>query len=205
MKPVFQIVVASVLFVICVGLRKPLEADPVTHVLVLLPALAAAGGLLFAGLAKLVDRRRDGSFTPVSETIANSLVLVSVFVILYWMLPRAIDGSLTDTWMELAKFISIPLFVGGILALAWRAAHPFLRGFLKANAISMCAVMGFLYTHAPVRICNSYLVSDQERLGVGFLFVAVGLGIVWAVPLFWPPIDHTCAQNAAKSIKTQLV
>lgn len=205
MKPLFQIAVASMLFLICVGLRKPLEADPVTHVLVLLPALAAAGGLMLAGLVKMADQRRDGSSKPVSETTANSLVLVAVFVILYWMLPRAIDGSLTDARMELAKFISIPLFVGGILALAWRAAHSFLRGFLKANAISMCAVMGFLYTHAPVRICNSYLVSDQERLGVGFLFAAAGLSIVWAVPLFWPPVDHSPTNDASKSIKTQLV
>lgn len=201
MKPVFQIAAASLLFLVCVALRKPLEVDPVTHVLVLLPALASAGGLMLSGLARMVGGRGAGPSIPVSETAANSLVLVAVFVIFYWMLPRAIDGSLTDTGMELAKFISIPLFVGGILALAWRAAHSFLRGFLKANAISMCAVMGFLYTHAPVRICNSYLVSDQERLGIGFLFVAMGLGIVWAIPLFLPPVDHSPACGVPKPNK----
>jgi hypothetical protein len=51
----------------------------------------------------------------------------------------------------------------------------------------MLGVLAFLYIHAPVRICNSYLVADQERLGFAFLMTAIGLAIAWAIPLFTPP------------------
>jgi hypothetical protein len=117
--------------------------------------------------------------------------LVAVFAILFWMLPRYIDAALIDPVVALAKFVSIPLFVGGSLAIGWAGAHPFLRGFVKANAISMLGVLAFLYLHAPVRICNSYLVADQERLGFAFLMAAIGLGAGWAIPLFMPPRDKS--------------
>lgn len=181
MSPLYRATGAVAVYCTCIALRKPLEADPVSHVLVLLPALALVGGLL-AGSIQFLRLR-------LSEPASNALVLGAVFVILYWMLPRAIDASLTEPADEIAKFVSIPLCVGGLLAVAWGRAHSFLRGFLKANAVSMCAVMAFLYSHAPVRICNSYLVADQERLGVGFLFAAFGLALVWSVPLFLPPVS----------------
>lgn len=162
----------------CAALRHILERDPVTHMLVLLPALALAGWLMASALrAQRFQLRR---------TDANALTLLSVFAILFWMLPRYIDASLTDPVVGAAKFISIPLCVGAVLAVSWRATHPLLRGFLKANALSMLGVLAFLYTHAPVRICNSYLVVDQERLGYGFLFAALILGVTWTAPLFFP-------------------
>ncbi len=166
------------LFGICVFLRNALERDPVTHVLVMLPLLAAAGWLL----ASTIETQ---GWRP-SQPVANAATLLGVFVILFWMLPRYIDASLTNPLVELAKFVTIPIGVGAVLSVSWRAAHPMLRGFLKANAISMLGVLAFLFTHAPVRICNSYLVSDQERLGVGFLVVAVVLAVAWVVPLFFP-------------------
>ena len=85
--------------------------------------------------------------------------------------------------MDLGKFLSVSLLVGAPLGMAWSRLHPLLRGFVKAQSVSMLGVLGFLYTHAPVRICNSYLVSDQERLGVGFLLVAGGLAACWSLPL----------------------
>ena len=163
---------------LCVLFRQSLEADPVMHVLVQLPVLAFSGALFVAGLGARHLR--------VTEPLANALSLVAVFAILFWMLPRYIDAALVDPVIEFAKFVSVPVFVGGSLALGWEKSHPFLRGFLKANAISMLGVLSFLYIHAPVRICNSYLVSDQERLGFGFLMTAAGLGLAWVLPLFFP-------------------
>ena len=163
----------------CVLFRQSLEADPVMHVLVQLPVLAFSGALFVAGLGARHLR--------VTEPLANALSLVAVFAILFWMLPRYIDAALVDPVIEFAKFVSVPVFVGGSLALGWEKSHPFLRGFLKANAISMLGVLSFLYIHAPVRICNSYLFADQERLGFAFLISAVGLGFAWAIPLFTPP------------------
>ena len=146
--------------------------------LVQLPVLAFSGALFVAGLGARHLR--------VTEPLANALSLVAVFAILFWMLPRYIDATLVSPVVELAKFISIPVLVGGSLAIGWAKSNPFLRGFLKANAISMLGVLAFLYIHAPVRICNSYLFADQERLGLGFLMTAAGLGLAWAIPLFFP-------------------
>ena len=162
----------------CVLFRQSLGADPVMHVLVQLPVLAFSGALFVTSLG--------ARHLCITEPLANALSLVAVFAILFWMLPRYIDAVLVDPRIEFAKFVSIPVFVGGSLALGWKKSHPFLRGFLKANAISMLGVLSFLYIHAPMRICNSYLVADQERLGFGFLMTAAGLGLAWAIPLFFP-------------------
>jgi hypothetical protein len=177
MKPM-PVILSVLLFAGCVIFRHALEADPVTHVLVQLPLLAVSGVLMIRGVAA-------HSF-DMPTPIANALTLVAVFAILFWMLPRYIDATLVSPLVETAKFVSIPLLVGFPLAIAWSKSHPFLRGFLKANAISMLGILAFLYTHAPVRICNSYLVADQERLGYGFLIAAFVLGGVWSIQLFFP-------------------
>ncbi len=168
---------------ICALFRQTLEADPVKHVLLQLPFLATSGYLFAIGLG--VRNLR------INKSIANAFSLISVFVILFWMLPRYIDASLVNPMVEFAKFVSIPLFVGGSLAIGWEKSNPFLCGFLKANSLSMLGVLAFLYTYAPVRICNSYLVIDQERLGAAFLITAIGLALAWAIPLFSPPPQET--------------
>ena len=181
------LVLSFVLLIACALFREPLERDPVTHVLLLLPALATGGWLLARALV--------GNRARLRRADANALTLLGVFAILFWMLPRYIDASLTDPTVAAAKFVSIPLLVGAVFAVSWLQCHPFVRGFLKANALSMLGILAFVYTHAPVRICNSYLVSDQERLGFGFLTAALVLAVVWAIPLFFPGAGRPTADN----------
>jgi len=151
---------------------QPLVAsDPVAHMLVQFPLLAAAGYLL--------PRR----FRLPENAIGPALVLALVAAAI-WMLPRSVDAALESWGWHLAKFTSLPLAFGFVLSLAWPGIGPVLGGFLKAQAISMLLFLAFLYTHAPVRICNSYLVEDQYRLGHGFAFVAVGLALWWVMPVF---------------------
>lgn len=173
-----RLVLPALLIFLCVVFRGLLESDPVTHVIVQLPILAFAGWLVAGAL-------------PIRLNLVNCLdrngltgVLVLIFTVGFWMLPRSIDGALDDPFIEAAKFVSIPVLVGIPAALSWPRLHPLVRGFLKANAISMMGIFAFLYTHAPIRICNSYLVADQERLGFAFLFVAFGLAVLWTVPVF---------------------
>ena len=91
------------------------------------------------------------------------------------------------TWMgHVAKFAMLPILIGLPLRLAWGRLDPVLRGFCKAQAVSMSLILAFLYTHSPLRICNSYLLEDQQRLGVAFFVVGIGLIVVWAVPIFLP-------------------
>jgi len=172
--------VCSVVF-LCLAFRQPLESHAVSHILVQLPLLAWCGW-------EIVNTTSAGQSLKTRSWNQDGVapLLVALFFIFFWMLPKSIDAALTNSSMEVFKFITLPIGVGSALALGWCRAHPILKGFLKANAISMLVVLAFLYTHAPVRICNAYLIVDQEQLGYGFLLAAIGLAILWTVPLISP-------------------
>lgn len=180
-------ITAGIIFSGCLLFRNSLEADPVTHVLVQLPLLAWCGA---AVASVVVNPHANWNKTGVAP------LLVAIFSAAFWMLPRSIDAAVTSPLVAAGKFFSLPLLVGAPLALGWARAHPLLRGFLKAQSISMLAVLAFLYTHAPVRLCNVYLVDDQVRLGIGFLASAVALALVWALPLFGPLPTRAAARKA---------
>ena len=192
MKPAPQLCLATGIILLCWWLRAGFERDPVTHILLQLPLLALAGAL-FARATP------DGGTWQTSPWLKGGLapILIAIFAIAFWMLPRSIDAALIDPRMEIAKFVTVPLLIGAPLAIGWPRAHPLLRGFLKAEAISMLAVMAFLYTHAPVRICNAYLVSDQERLGLGFLLAAILCAMLWTWPIFWDWRPHPVPMTEA--------
>lgn len=160
-----------------VALRDAVVESPIQHVLVQMPLLVLAGSLLVWN-------------APAVRQYAVPLLFVALTVFLFWMLPRNVDWALTPLG-EVAKYLSLPLLLGVSLRLSWPCLGPILRGFLKANALSMLGVLGFLYTHAPVRICNSYLVSAQQDLGVAFLYCAAGLSCLWAIPILFGNLhDH---------------
>ena len=161
---------ALALFVIALMLSPFIRLDPLLHVLLQLPLLGVSGWLAFRQV-----RAKPGYALPLLFVVLTTLA--------YWMLPRSIDLALADWRVDLLKLASLPLLVGAPLAMAWPGLHPILRGLLKAQTISMLGVLGFLYTHAPVRICNAYLVSDQERLGQGFLAAALLLAVCWSFPV----------------------
>ncbi len=162
--------VAAIFMVFALGLSPYVTSDPVLHVLVQIPLLLLSGG--FAA-----------SRMTISKNTAYAFLIIGLITLIYWMLPRSIDAALSSPWNNAGKFVSLPLLAGAPLVLSWKYLHPVLRGFLKANAISMLAILAFLYIHAPIRICNSYLVSDQKNLGYGFFFVAIFLALYWSWPL----------------------
>lgn len=149
--------------------------DPVLHVLVQMPACVLVGALLPLGRASL----------PAHWT--GPLLVLVLTTLLIWMLPRSVDAALLRWSGHFAKFLTLPLLLGLPLRLVWPQLGPVLRGFLKAQALSMLLLLGFVYTHAPLRLCNSYLVDDQQRLGVGFALAALGLALIWIAQAFARP------------------
>ena len=147
-------------------------SDPVIHVLLQMPLLALAG-------AALPLRSQ-----AISAHWAGPLFVLTLTTALIWMLPRSVDAALTGWPGHIAKFLTIPLLLGLPLRLSWPRMGLILRGFIKAQSVSMLLLLAFVYTHAPLRICNSYLVDDQQRLGIGFAFVAIGLALIWIVQAF---------------------
>ncbi|AUQ59320.1 hypothetical protein [Phaeobacter inhibens] len=163
-----------------VALREAAVSSPIQHVLVQMPLLVLAGAV--AGWQLSVPRHW-----------AVPLLLTALTALLFWMLPLNVDWALMPAG-ELVKYASLPLLLGLPLRLSWPWLGPILRGFIKANALSMLGVLGFLYTHAPVRICNSYLVSAQQDLGFAFLYLAAALACLWAIPVLfghprWLPLS----------------
>ena len=153
--------------------RALLEREMLTHMLVQIPLLAIAGGLVAVSLpARATDRvaawNRGGVTGVIVALIASS----------WWMVPRALDLALASPAMEAFKFVSLPLLVGAPVALSWRALGMIGRGFVIANVLPMWATVGWIYLAAPVRVCNYYLMDQQVVAGTGLLIASVLLGVV---------------------------
>ncbi|MCQ0093135.1 hypothetical protein FGD77_15900 [Roseovarius sp. M141] len=156
--------------------RGWLEATPTRHMLVQYPMLIAAGALIAGSLVQF------GAGAWNRGGVAS--VLTAIFAMAFWMLPRMLDASVAALSADLLKAASLAALIGGGLRLGWPRAHPLLRAVLKAQAISMLGILAFLYTHAPGRLCNAYLLDDQQRLGEMFLLAAIALAALWIIPLF---------------------
>ena len=163
--------------------RSLLEGQLVTHVLVQMPLLAVSGWLVGqAWWSSLEVRLRCWNAGGVPGLLAV------MFVVLFWMLPRSVDGAVEQAHLEIAKFISLPL-AGGLLAVSFSCAALLLRAAIKANVISMCLVLAWMYRATPVRLCTNYLASDQQHLGAAFALWGAALSIVWGTSLMFgsPP------------------
>lgn len=161
------------------AMRTWLETSMSVHMLVQIPLLAAIG---IVAMRTLPQRTQSALLAAAGGAIP--CVLIATFASSYWMLPRAIDAVLVDPLAETAKFVSLPLLVGAPLALAWRQLGLIGRGFVWTNFISMLAVLGWLYIVAPVRVCNSYALFEQERAGWLMVQLAVALLAWWLGRLF---------------------
>lgn len=155
-------------------LRGWLESSMTRQMLVQMPLLA----LLGAGLAGAVPRRVREWVQRWNAAGVTGLVLASV-VGLLWMLPRALDAALDQPWVELAKFLSLPLLIGLPLALSWPRMAFVVRGVFVLEGIATCFRLGWLYLATPERLCTSYLLDDQQRLG--WLLLALGGALTLAL------------------------
>ncbi len=176
----FGVLGLTLVFVLAIPpVRDGFERTMAAHVAAQLAGLAVAGWFLGAALRRQVA----GISRSINANGACGLA-TSLFAAAYWMLPRTLDEALSDTYIEAAKFLVVPLFVGFPLALSWPSISPVLRAFLKASLLSMLAVLGWFYTVAPERLCTSYLQGDQAFLGELLYLLAGGLALAWALPHF---------------------
>lgn len=164
--------------------RHALEASMTLHMLVQLPLLVLAGWWVAAYL----PRRLDILLAAWDRGGISGLLLASLAA-LVWMLPRALDASLEVAWVEVAKFIGVPLLIGLPLALSWPRAGFVVRGVLLAEAVAMTFRLGWLYLASPVRLCSNYLLGDQQLLGKTMLAVGVAVCLLLAWKLVWGRID----------------
>lgn len=160
--------------------RAWLEVSMTLQMLVQMPLLALAGGWL---VAFMPPTWRDGLARWNLHGISG-LLLASVTSGI-WMVPRMLDASVSQPEMVLAKFVSIPLLLGAPLALSWPRAGFVLRAAVLVEAVATAFRLGWLYLASPTRLCNSYLLDDQQRLGQALLWLGVVACLVMACQLIW--------------------
>lgn len=157
--------------------REILEQFMISHVLVQLPLLVLCG--VWVGL--YVDKKWQ-LIIPYYKALP--LLLIALFTAMFWMLPRALDSSLEHDGYFMAKFLTLPLLLGVPLVLAWRNIGPITKAFVVTNIISMLVVLAWLYIEAPVRLCNYYLIDEQQMLGMCLLYIAGLLALLSPAKLF---------------------
>jgi hypothetical protein len=156
------------------AVRHALEASMTAQMLVQIPLLAAAGVLA----ARLLPGRVIAAIGPWNRGGASALVLAT-FASVFWMLPRSLDASVGEPLLAAAKYASVPLAIGLPLGLAWPRMGFVLKGVFLLESIATLLRLGWLYRVSPERLCNNYLLHDQQRLGS--LLLAAGGALAFAI------------------------
>lgn len=146
--------------------RAWLESRMSLQMLVQIPLLIGVGYLLAGAL----PARLDASLARWNQHGITSLVLATLAG-MFWMLPRSLDAAIGEPWMALAKFASVPLLIGLPLGLGWPRMSFVVRGVFLLELIATFFRLGWLYLVSPIRLCNNYLLDDQQRTGVTMLVI----------------------------------
>lgn len=177
-------------------LQRILEASMTAQMLVQIPLLAVAGALLGRSLPQRLARRAE----PWNRGGVTGLIVVT-FAAACWMLPLSLDAAKVSVAVDLAKFLTVPLLIGLPLAVSWPCMSFVLRGVLLFEAMATLFRMGWLYLISPVRLCNSYGLSDQQRLGEWLLMAGAALLLWVAWRLLWgsPGVEAGAAPAGARA------
>ncbi|TKR54220.1 hypothetical protein D7I39_16120 [Allopusillimonas ginsengisoli] len=94
------------------------------------------------------------------------------------MIPKALDDVLLSGQADVFKFVSV-LAAGWLVQDSALRANNVIQLFFLGNFCWMSAIVGMLYRENPQRLCNFYLLGDQEIAGLGLIVLAVFLPIAW--------------------------
>lgn len=170
--------------------RHVLEASMTAQMLVQIPLLVVAGVLL----SRALPGRLMAAIEPWNVQGVTTLVL-AMFASAYWMLPRSLDAAATEPLVAAAKFASLPLLVGLPLAIAWPRMGFIVKGVFLLEGLATLYRLGWLYLVSPDRLCNNYLLDDQQLLGRCLLVLGVALTLAIAGKLLWGRLDFVSAPH----------
>lgn len=175
-----RIALALFLVLLVPPVRQTLEASMTAQMLAQLPLLAASGYLLRSA----VPDRLQAHLAAWDAYGVTGLVL-AVVTAAYWMLPRALDTAVSEPLAAAAKYLTVPLLIGLPLGLSWPRMNFIVKGVLLLELIASCFRLGWLYLTSTSRLCNNYLLGDQQRLGHALLILGCLL-LVWiSYKLLW--------------------
>jgi hypothetical protein len=163
-----------------------LEESMAKHMIVQLPALFVAGWLMFNQINPTI------SLAKIDAHGLTSFVYI-LAVSTYWMIPRALELSISSPVYEIAKFITI-VFAGAVASSALKRANQIVQLFFIGNFCAMAAIFGLLYQDQFKQLCNAYTVDDQALAGVGLVIIACTIPLFWCVFHYRTIIDTTPAE-----------
>jgi hypothetical protein len=164
--------------------KRALEASMSAQMLVQVPLLAAVG--LF--MARALPARASAALAGWNHGGISGLLLATI-ASAFWMLPRELDAAVADPLLAGAKYLSVPLLIGLPLGLSWPRMGFIIRGVFLLECIATLFRLGWLYLIAPERLCNLYLLDDQQRLGRTLLMIGTVLSLAVAWKLLWGRFD----------------
>lgn len=152
--------------------RRGLASSMLLQMLVQIPLLAAVGWLMRGLVPRDIAETWSWNWNGVTGLVLATLAAA------VWMLPRSLDSAAGDPLVDAAKFITVPLLIGLPLSVSWPRMGFVLRGYLLSELIGMCFRLGWLYVVSPDRLCNRYLIDDQQRTG-WYLIIAGFAILLW--------------------------
>ncbi len=181
----FKLGMSLLIFLAIPPVADFMESIMVIHMHMQMPMLVIAGLLM----APFVQRQFPNLFARWNPTGAAGILLF-VIIICYWLLPRTMDEALTNTSVEVFKFISLPFLAGITLRDSWKKLSDSMKKVTVVFFTVVFCGMGLLYIYAPVQLCNNYLIIEQFTLGWGFLLTAVGMAVYLIYTLVVDPSQY---------------
>lgn len=178
------VTVAGYVLLLLPPARHLLESRMTLQMLVQIPLLVVVGYLLRDAIPPRVTARID----QWNHQGVTGLVLASLAG-LFWMLPRSLDAAVGETSVEAAKFISVPLLIGLPMGLSWPRMGFVVRGVFLVELIATWFRLGWLYMVSPIRLCNSFLLDDQQQSGTIMMVIGAAILLYVIAKLMWGHID----------------
>jgi hypothetical protein len=188
---------AAVLGLAAVALSVPpgralIEQSMAWHMAVQMPLLVAAGWLAAAGVAARQTWGDDWNRFGLTGLLAGQVVLV------YWMLPLAVDRAVVLPLADAAKIASLAV-AGAVLRHSAARAPAVLQLFFVGYATSMLVSAGVYLATTERRLCNAYSLESQLAAGWGVAALGVALAVAWTAVALRRPAAAATSPAAGSS------
>jgi hypothetical protein len=167
------------LFLALPPVRHLLESIMAFHMHMQMPLLFVSGLLM----APFFMKRFRQFFAKWNGSGLPGIILFLI-IVMYWMVPKAMDESLEILAVEAFKFISLPFLAGVPLRDSWSKIGKATESILLLVLAILFSIMAYLYIFFESTLCNNYLLVDQKTVGWGFAFFSLCLILYLVLTLF---------------------
>jgi len=139
----------------------------------------AIGGML---LTPLLQKKFPTFFEKYNGNGVPGIVFFFI-IMLYWIIPKAMDDVLSSGYAEAFKFISWAL-LGIAIRDSWSKISKVWEYIVFIGIAIMYMIMAGLYIFSPDQLCNNYLIVEQRTLGWSYFLIALCILLYFIQDLF---------------------